>query len=445
MKIITGSPRSGTSLALSLYYWMETGNELVVGSGCNEPVALTTNVGLRQEEAFHRNLEGLASEFPVIKSPVIGAMLPLIKTTEHEVIVTFRDIRLVAPSVYKHHQGVISIIGQEKPFWMLYSDEPVPDNPFERVVKFWEFLYLSIAEYAGPMSVLNYGFWMEWPQPGGCCWKISDRLDKEISKAIICGMRNGLPYGNSSFDITVWGTFLDTYHLSDAQIIRAVEANERVKAKFAEKGLTCKTWDDYLQERMDNAELLELVGEGIRTAVDCDRLDMLCRMCRRAESMDGNLAEVGVWRGGTSNLMAKMLPHKQLFAFDSFTGLHNASPERGDEMTNGTFDDVSVAEVRSMLAERGNVSLHEGYFPQTADVVENEKFCLVHCDVDTYQSTKDVLDFFWDRMVPGGVIVVDDYGHKHTKGCRQAVDEFCESTKVVPQFYGTIQCFLYKP
>ncbi len=75
-----------------------------------------------------------------------------------------------------------------------------------------------------------------------------------------------------------------------------------------------------------------------------------------------------------------------------------------------------------------------GVFPESAfiqysggcsfDRVCYDGFCFVYVDMDTYQSTRDAIEFFWPRMVPGGKILIDDYGWEPCAGVQKAVDEW---------------------
>ena len=77
--------------------------------------------------------------------------------------------------------------------------------------------------------------------------------------------------------------------------------------------------------------------------------------------------------------------------------------------------------------------------------VESKKFAFVHVDVDLYQPTLDSLKFFYPRLLPGGVIVVDDYGYSVFPGAKRAVDEFLRGTDC-SVFYETPMgsCFIIK-
>ena len=58
------------------------------------------------------------------------------------------------------------------------------------------------------------------------------------------------------------------------------------------------------------------------------------------------------------------------------------------------------------------------------NVIKNKKFKFVHLDVDNYQPYKESLEFFYDKMVPGGIILFDDYDCDCCPGANKAVDEF---------------------
>lgn len=142
----------------------------------------------------------------------------------------------------------------------------------------------------------------------------------------------------------------------------------------------------------------------------------------QSAAIDGAMAELGVYKGGTAKLMADVAPLKKLFLFDTFDGM---PPEQLiDKHKAGDFADTSVEEVSQFLGERPNVDFRKGFFPETATGLEDEHFSFVHIDGDLYQSTLDSLIFFYPRMTPGGVIVFDDYEWPDCPGVKQAMDEY---------------------
>ena len=73
------------------------------------------------------------------------------------------------------------------------------------------------------------------------------------------------------------------------------------------------------------------------------------------------------------------------------------------------------------------ICLYKGWIPERFKDVSELQFRFVHIDVDLFQPTKDAIEFFYPRMVKGGVIVCDDYGFDTCPGATKAMDEFFDS------------------
>lgn len=154
------------------------------------------------------------------------------------------------------------------------------------------------------------------------------------------------------------------------------------------------------------------------TLIENDRCRMLYRLSRYVACLPGSMAELGVYQGGSSILLALANPGKKIHAFDTFQGLHNASATH-DWHTNGEFSDINAGTIARLRAEK--IQVNVGKFPDTTEICRNEKFCFAHFDGDTYQSCRDFLDFFWPRMVNGGIMVFDDWRNEHCKGVEKAL------------------------
>ena len=160
------------------------------------------------------------------------------------------------------------------------------------------------------------------------------------------------------------------------------------------------------------------------TIVDARRRYILSELCQHASLLEGDVAEVGVWRGGCGKLFSKCLPDKKIHLFDTFCGMPSADPDKDDHQEGDLK--VDLHDVKSFL-DGCNVEFHVGVFPETiTEELETKTFRLAHIDVDIYQSVKDAAEFFYPRMSVGGVMVFDDYGAATTTGARIAVDEFLE-------------------
>ncbi len=140
-----------------------------------------------------------------------------------------------------------------------------------------------------------------------------------------------------------------------------------------------------------------------------------------------DFAEVGVYRGGTALLLAKYKSETSwLHLFDTFTGL--PAPTLEDTHKEGEFA-CDIESVRRLLAEYPRVAYYKGVFPRdTAGSLIGKFFSLVHLDCDLYDGVKAGLAEFSKRMVPGGMIVLDDIYCPDCPGALKATEEFCEST-----------------
>lgn len=158
------------------------------------------------------------------------------------------------------------------------------------------------------------------------------------------------------------------------------------------------------------------------TIVPPDRCRALFGLACRVATLDGDVAEVGVYKGGTALMLAEVLPHRTVHAFDTFGGMPDiAGP--ADVHKAGDFADTSLEAVRRALAGHPNVDLRPGLFPGTARGLESAHFCLAHFDGDLYQSCMDFIGFFSTRMVPGGIMVFDDWDWHGCPGVNRAIGE----------------------
>jgi O-methyltransferase len=151
----------------------------------------------------------------------------------------------------------------------------------------------------------------------------------------------------------------------------------------------------------------------------------IVQIVRATAKLGGAMAEVGVYRGASARLIRGADKVRPFHLFDTFAGL--PEPDDMDVTTgSGRFRrgeySCSLDNVRNYLSGGPFLSFYKGLFPATAGPVSGESFSFVHSDVDLYQSTKDVLQFFYPRMLAGGVIITHDYAT--AAGPRQAFDEF---------------------
>ena len=167
------------------------------------------------------------------------------------------------------------------------------------------------------------------------------------------------------------------------------------------------------------------------TLVDIYRCYELWKLAEQTSKLEeGSIMEVGVWRGGTGALLAKSASlngiKDKVYLCDTFTGVVKTG-EQDSVYSDGEHSDATRDAVEELLFKDfklDNIQILEGIFPEdTGKEVEDVKFRLCHIDVDVYQSSKDTVDWIWDRMVAGGIIVFDDYGYVRTDGITRHVNE----------------------
>lgn len=163
--------------------------------------------------------------------------------------------------------------------------------------------------------------------------------------------------------------------------------------------------------------------------------------------IEGDIVECGVWRGGSMQAAARTLlaagdTSRELFLFDTFEGMTEPST------VDVRWDGKSAAELLAtkdrssfMWAIASLDDVKEGFqqVPYPADRlhyvvgrVEDtipaelpERIACLRLDTDFYESTKRELAHAYSRLSPGGVLIIDDYGH--WAGSRKATDEFLEA------------------
>ena len=167
------------------------------------------------------------------------------------------------------------------------------------------------------------------------------------------------------------------------------------------------------------------------TSYDLIRRDMIILLLRTLiqNNVEGEFAELGVYRGEAAKLIHHYCPERSLTLFDTFDGFNkkdisfeNKQIKNSESITH--FKDTSEKLVLDTLQPRSeNIHIKKGYFPDSlTKEYDSKRFAFVHLDADLYKPTKNGLEFFYPRMNSRGIILVHDYNA--WPGVRKAVDEF---------------------
>jgi hypothetical protein len=164
--------------------------------------------------------------------------------------------------------------------------------------------------------------------------------------------------------------------------------------------------------------------------------------------LPGDFIECGVWKGGSSLAAALTFARlsdlsRDFYLFDTFEGMSAPTEKDGVEAQEGytatldpkkgsTWCRSPLEEVREVLklAEYPTEKIHfiQGKVEETLPGAAPEQIAILRLDTDWYESTKHELNTLYPRLIPGGVLLLDDYGF--WQGARQAVDEYLAEHKI---------------
>lgn len=177
-------------------------------------------------------------------------------------------------------------------------------------------------------------------------------------------------------------------------------------------------------------------------------------------NIPGAFVECGVWRGGSMMVAARTLllkncTERELYLFDTFEGLPRPDevqdidiwgnraidgwlPNRVNDRSSH-WAEADLNEVRDNLLSTGypesKIHFIKGLVEETIPAQAPDSIALLRLDTDWYESTRHELEHLYDRILPGGVLIIDDYGH--FQGARKAVDDFF-STRRIPRLLNRI-------
>jgi O-methyltransferase len=184
-----------------------------------------------------------------------------------------------------------------------------------------------------------------------------------------------------------------------------------------------------------------------RSLVSADRCYVIYTLLKQALTLEGDVWECGVYRGGTAAMIAKIITErgtgKKLFLFDTYSGMPETDKVR-DLVQEGDFSNTSAEQVEAFVNAPGVAVLRKGLIPDTFAGLESRCIAFAHIDVDIYRSVIDSIEFIWPRLSSGGFVVFDDYGFPSCPGALEAVDEFFARTSAYPLCLHTGQAVVFK-
>ena len=140
------------------------------------------------------------------------------------------------------------------------------------------------------------------------------------------------------------------------------------------------------------------------------RLVTLAWAARSAAPLDGDFVECGCYRGTTARVLCDLVEftgniRRRYYLYDLFehdaSMPHHAMPDHGPGLT---------AQVRARFANLPNVVITEGRVPDSLAIAAPDKIAFMHLDLNNADAEIGALEVLFDRVVPGGIVVLDDFG-----------------------------------
>lgn len=204
---------------------------------------------------------------------------------------------------------------------------------------------------------------------------------------------------------------------------------------------------------MEEIDLVRRIAS--RSMLDRERLESLYHRAIEASSLDGAFVECGCGLGGSAGLLAGVIQasgvRRSLIVCDTFEGLPPSNPavDKHEDWTEAQVRAVEgtckstqaqVAAICQEMAPDVFLATIKGLYAATLPRWPNGPIALLHADADWYYSTMDILVNLWPHVVPGGLIILDDY--HFWEGCRVAVTDYFAANPPEPVWTG-VSCSVW--
>lgn len=166
------------------------------------------------------------------------------------------------------------------------------------------------------------------------------------------------------------------------------------------------------------------------------RAYICCWAADRARTREGDFVECGVNRGGLARTVMQYVDFKSLdkrfYLLDTFSGLvekYITAEERQAGIQPGGYEECYDA-VRETFRDLANVVVIRGAVPDTLPLVPSEKISYLSIDMNCAEPEIAAAEYFWDRLVSGAILIVDDYGWAGHGTQKRAFDDFARRRNV---------------
>ena len=163
---------------------------------------------------------------------------------------------------------------------------------------------------------------------------------------------------------------------------------------------------------LDDEAFMAAVGRNVKDEVERAiiwRTSVLLWGVRHGLKLEGDFVEGGCYKGTSVRILCETINFAQVdkryFLYDLFdhdpSMPHHAMPEHSKRLAQSVTD---------RFADMPNVVVTQGKIPDVLDLVAPEKIAFMHLDMNNAPAEVAALEVLFDRMVPGAMLVLDDYG-----------------------------------
>ena len=183
------------------------------------------------------------------------------------------------------------------------------------------------------------------------------------------------------------------------------------------------------------------------------RVYVVCWAASYASKLDGDFVECGVNRGGFARAIIDYVAfersNKQFYLIDTFSGLvpdyvSEEETKKGIPDAYSHYSDNSAEIVRETFARFQNVKIVQGVVPDVLSSLSIGRVAFLSIDMNCAMPEISAAEYFWPRMCPGGVMILDDYGFPLHSEQQRAFDRFARERDVEVLALPTGQGLIFK-
>lgn len=237
-----------------------------------------------------------------------------------------------------------------------------------------------------------------------------------------------------------------------ALIVRAiVKPPPKLPYVYEADGIATAHYTPFLTDRLDWDALYWTIERDWHPGYTADmrwRVWLMTSLAERSARLEGDFAEFGTYRGGCARMVLEtsgLGTDRRMHLFDTFAGIpaSDLTARELEQEFAGRFEDSSVELVRSALSPWADqVVLHKGDVFEVLPNTETGPLSFVHVDLNATAPTFAAMEYAWQRLVPGGTMLLDDYGWPDYPEQRIVIDEFFAGRPEAPIVLPTGQAFV---